>query len=99
MLNAFANLLGVVLVASVAYFVVMGLRQWRRTRRMVCRADAMGFHFGPEDLFDMPTRFGDFALFGIGHSSRAHNVRCAAEHDVGCVEVAHQANLPPTGIS
>lgn len=69
-----ANSLGVVLAAAVVYFVVMGLLQWRRTRQRICRADAMGFHFGPEDLFDMPSRFGDFALFGIGHSACAHNV-------------------------
>jgi hypothetical protein len=74
MQNAFANVLGAVLAAAVAYFVVMGLLQWKRSRRLVCQANAMGFHFGPEDLFDMPTRFGDFALFGIGHSCRAHNV-------------------------
>ena len=74
MQNAWPSLLGTVLAGAVAYFIVLGLRQTRRARQLACQALALGFRFDREDPLELPARLGDFTLFGIGHSPRAHNV-------------------------
>jgi len=63
-----------VLVVSVAFFVVMGLRQKRRTEALSRRAHEMGLRFSVTDPFDIPRRYGDFALVANGHGGRAENV-------------------------
>ena len=63
-----------VLAASVAFFAVMGLRQKRRTEVLSRRAHEMGLRFSVTDPFDIPVRYGDFALIASGHSGRAENV-------------------------
>jgi len=72
--DIFTLLLIGVLGASVVSFVFMGVRQLRRTNSLARKAHGMGLHFSPSDLFDVPHRYGDFALISRGHGSRAHNV-------------------------
>lgn len=67
--------IGVLIVtASVVSFVVMGFRQWRRTNSLARKAYEMKLHFSASDLFDVPRRFGGFALISNGHGPRAYNV-------------------------
>ena len=72
--DTFTLLLIGVLIASVVSFVVMGLRQLRRTNSLARKAHEMDLHFSPSDLFDMPRRYGGFALISSGHGPRAYNV-------------------------
>ncbi len=62
------------LAVSMSFFVVMGLRQHRRTNALARAAHGAGMQFAPEDLFDVPRRYAGFALIGAGHSPRAHNM-------------------------
>ena len=71
---AFTVLLIGVLAASVISFVVMGLTQLRRTNSLGRKAHEMRMHFSPGDPFDVPRRYGGFALIRSGHGPRAHNV-------------------------
>lgn len=70
----FTLLLGGVLAAAMASFLVMGLLQNRRRTHLARRAHAGDMRFAAEDPFDVVTRYGEFALFAAGHSGRAHNV-------------------------
>ena len=63
-----------VLAASVISVGIMALMQIARTRRLAGEADAIGMRFAPEDPFDAPRRYADFALVNNGHSPRASNV-------------------------
>ena len=72
--DTFTFLLIVALGASVVSFVVMGLRQWTRTRRLARKAHEMNLHFSPSDMFDAPQRYGDFSLISSGHGPSACNV-------------------------
>ena len=63
-----------VLAFAMAFFAVMGLVQARRTRELASAAYDMGLRFSPDDLFDVPRRYGDMALMSCGHSPRANNV-------------------------
>jgi len=72
--DIFTLLLIGVLGVSVVSFVVMGLRQLHRTNSLARKAHEMGLHFSPNDLFDVPRRYGDFALISRGHGPRAYNV-------------------------
>ena len=74
MQDTFTLLLIGVLIASVVSFVVMGLRQLRRTNSLARKAHEMDMHFSPSDLFDVPRRYGGFALISSGHGPRAYNV-------------------------
>ena len=74
MQDIFTLLLIGVLIASVVSFVVMGLRQLRRTNSLARKAHEMDLHFSPSDLFDVPRRYGSFALMSSGHGPRAYNV-------------------------
>ena len=74
MQDIFTLLLIAVLAVSVVSFVVMGLRQLRRTNSLGRKAHEMGLHFSPSDLFDVPRRYGDFALISKGHGPRAYNL-------------------------
>ena len=67
-------LLVVVLVASVAAFCVVGLRQRRRWRVLEGAADEMGLEFSATDMYDLPLRFNDLVLIGSGHSRLAYNI-------------------------
>jgi len=71
---AFTVLLVGVLVGAVISFVVMGMMQLRRTNSLATRAHAMNMHFSPVDPFNVPRRYGAFALIRGGHGQRAHNV-------------------------
>jgi len=72
--DTFTLLLIGVLVASVISFVVMGLRQLCRTNSLARKAHEMDLHFSPSDPFDVPRRYGSFALISSGHGPRAYNV-------------------------
>ena len=72
--DIFTLLLTGVLIVSVVSFVVMGLRQMRRTNSLARKAHEMDLHFSPSDPFDVPRRYGDFALISSGHGPRAYNV-------------------------
>ncbi|MDP6546086.1 MAG: hypothetical protein QGH60_19060 [Phycisphaerae bacterium] len=68
-------LIGVlILIASVVSFVVMGIRQLCRTNLLAREAHEMDLHFSPSDLFEVPRRYGSFALISRGHGPRAYNV-------------------------
>jgi hypothetical protein len=67
-------LLFVLLGGGVVGFVILGLRhRWRR-RRLAMRCMAAGLEFVPNDPFNAPRYFCDFALMSAGHSPRAQNV-------------------------
>jgi len=70
----FTILLVFVLVAACGSFVVMGLMQSRRTRRLRREANELGLRFSVDDPFDVLRRYADFALIGCGHSARAGDV-------------------------
>ncbi|MCD6303864.1 MAG: hypothetical protein J7M21_02760 [Planctomycetes bacterium] len=70
----FEAVLVTVLAASVVSFVAMGLAKVRRTRRLARAAHERQRRFFPDDPFDVPRRFADFALVMGGHSPRANNV-------------------------
>lgn len=72
--NTWPWLLGALLAGAVAYFLMLGLAQVRRARRLVRQALARGFRFDTEDSLDLPGRLGDFVLLGIGHSPRVRNI-------------------------
>lgn len=63
-----------VLIATVVSFAVMGLLQIYRTRALSREAHGLGMQFSPDDPFDVPRRYADFALVQSGHSPRADNV-------------------------
>jgi hypothetical protein len=69
-----------VLLAAVVSFVVMGLRQRRRRRRLARDAHAAGLRFAAEDPFDVPRRYRRFALVEAGHGPQAHNVTYGRVH-------------------
>ncbi|MBN1943273.1 MAG: hypothetical protein JW849_08270 [Phycisphaerae bacterium] len=62
------------LTATATTFVVMGIRQTRRTRRLARRAEERGLLFSSDDPFDIPERYRRFTLMSCGHSPRAVNV-------------------------
>jgi len=70
----FVALLILVLVAAVLSFAVMGIAQSRRRGRLARRAHKMGLRFSADDPFDVPGRYGRFAVIAGGHGPRAHNV-------------------------
>ncbi len=72
--TVFVGLLVGVLAASVLTFVVMGLRRLKRTRRLARAAHEQHRRFFVDDPFDVPGRYGEFALISAGHSPRADNV-------------------------
>ncbi|MCP4379142.1 MAG: hypothetical protein GY794_23595 [bacterium] len=74
MQEIFTLLLIGVLVASVVSFIVMGLGQLRRTGALARKACELDMHFSPGDPFDVPRRYGGFALISSGHGPRAYNV-------------------------
>lgn len=68
-----AGLVAVLLAASVA-FIVMGMAKVRRRRRLARQAHERGLKFFPEDPYDVPRRYADFAVISSGHSPCANNV-------------------------
>lgn len=54
--------------------MIMGALQVRRTRALAGEAHRMELRFSPDDPFDVPRRYADFALVHCGHSPRASNV-------------------------
>ncbi len=68
-----AVLVGVLMTAVIS-FVAMGLATVRRTRRLGRKAHERGMRFFPDDPFDAPRRYGEFAVISGGHSPRANNV-------------------------
>ena len=74
MQTAFTVLLVLVLAGALVAFAVMALRQARRRNRLAKAAAEMRLRFAAEDPFDVPCRYGQFALISGGHSPRAHNV-------------------------
>lgn len=68
-----AALVGVLLAASVS-FAVMGLGKMLRRRRLARDAHESGMKFFPDDPYDVPRRYADFAVVSSGHSPCANNV-------------------------
>ena len=71
---AFTVLLTGILIAAVITFAVITIVRVRRTSRTAREAGEMEMRFSPEDPFDVPRRYADFALIGGGHSPKADNV-------------------------
>ncbi len=67
-------MLVVALLATVAYIVVMGIRQWLRARTLSRLAGELQLRFTREDPFDLAESLRDFALMNSGHSCRASHV-------------------------
>ena len=67
-------LLVFILLAAVVGFVVMGMRQHRRSQALARKAHTLNMHFSVEDLYATPIRYARFRLLSSGHSPRAHNV-------------------------
>jgi hypothetical protein len=66
-------LIGILLAAIIGFFF-MGMAQARRTRYLSRVAHESGMRFSREDIFDVSSRYGDFAVMQAGHSPQAHNV-------------------------
>ena len=71
---AFTAVLIAVLVAASVTFVFMGMGKVRRRRRLARQAHVSGLKFFPDDPYDVPRRYADFAVISSGHSPRANNV-------------------------
>jgi len=71
---AFTAVLISVLLAASAAFTVMGMGKVRRRRRLARQAHEHGLKFFPEDPYDVPRRYADFAVISSGHSPCANNV-------------------------
>ena len=70
----FVVLLVGVLAGAVVCFVVMGLSQARRARRLTGRAGELSLRFDRDDPFDVPRRYAAFAIIGGGHGPYMHNM-------------------------
>lgn len=70
----FTGLLLALLVGAVVAFVVIGIRQRLRRRRLAAQCQNLGLEFTPIDPFDVAKCFFDFVLISAGHSGRAENV-------------------------
>ena len=68
------SLLVVLLGGGVIGFAILGLRRRWRRHRLAMRCVAAGMEFVPNDPFNAPRYFCDFALMSAGHSPRAQNV-------------------------
>ncbi len=68
-----AVLVGVLLAASIS-FAVMGFGKVLRRRRLARDAHESGMKFFPDDPYDVPRRYADFAVISSGHSPCANNV-------------------------
>jgi len=71
---AFVAVLVAVLVAASVSFAVMGLGKVLRRRRLARGAHQRGQRFFPDDPYDVPRRYADFAVISSGHSPCANNV-------------------------
>jgi len=71
---AFVALMVAVLVAASVSFAVMGLSKVLRRRRLARDAHQCGLRFFPDDPYDVPRRYADFAVISSGHSPCANNV-------------------------
>jgi hypothetical protein len=71
---AFLVILVVALLAAVVSFLTMGVRDAARSRAMGRQCARRGLRFDRDDPYDIPLRYGDFALLAGGHSPRATNV-------------------------
>ena len=71
---AFVAVLVAVLVAASVSFAVMGLGKVLRRRRLARDAHQRGLRFFPDDPYDVPRRYADFAVISSGHSPCANNV-------------------------
>ena len=74
MRHLLTSLLVVLLVGGVIGFAILGLRQRWRRRRLAMRCAARELEFVPNDPFNAPCYFSDFALMSAGHNPRAQNV-------------------------
>jgi hypothetical protein len=63
-----------VLAAAVVLSAVMGIRQHLRMGRLACAASERSMKFSPQDPFQVPVRYAEFALISAGHSPHADNV-------------------------
>ena len=73
-------ILSMFLLAAVVTFTVMGLAQWKRSRALGRWANHNAMRFSPDDTFDVPNRYGQFALISSGHSPCVHNVTYGRWH-------------------
>ncbi len=70
----FTGLLVALLVGAVVAFLIIGIRQRLRRRRLAAQCRNVGLEFAPTDPFDVAQCFFDFVLISAGHSGRAENV-------------------------
>ncbi len=68
-----AVLVGLLIAASIS-FAGMGLGTMLRRRRLAGDAHGSGMKFFPDDPYDVPRRYADFAVISSGHSPCANNV-------------------------
>lgn len=68
-----AILIGVWVVAAIS-MAVMGWRDHRRANALARKAHEMFMKFSIDDPFDIPRRYGPFAVIATGHSVRAGHV-------------------------
>ncbi len=61
-------------VAAAISMAVMGWLGYRRTNTLARKAHEMFMQFATDDPFDVPRRYGPFAIVAAGHSPRASNV-------------------------
>jgi hypothetical protein len=67
----------VLVAAGIVALIVYSVINARKRREAAARFAAdLGFQYYPDDPFDIPSRYGQFELFGRGHSRSASNVIC-----------------------
>lgn len=71
---AFVAILIVALLLALISFTIMGLKHLAHMKALARYAHQRGIHFSREDPFDVPIRYGQFAIISCGHSPRAYNV-------------------------
>jgi hypothetical protein len=62
------------LLAAGISFLAMGMVQWYRARELAGFSHERSLRFSRDDPFELPVRFGQFALLACGHSPSASNV-------------------------
>jgi hypothetical protein len=71
---ALTAVLVMILIGALVSVTAAGLLQAGRRRRLARLAHEAAMRFSSDDPFDVPRRYGLFALVAHGHSPRAHNV-------------------------
>ena len=67
-------ILSVILLAAMIFFAAMGTSRSKRSRWLSRKASEVGLRFSPEDIFNAPRRYSQFAPVRAGHSAQANNL-------------------------